>query len=1050
MKNSRSRMKMTVPILLLLLQTLFIAAQTITQNFPKETLISRLEKIATQSKQAIVYDPVALTGISVPPLVSKKLTPELIIQKSLVNTGWTYKITSDKAIVIIKIVSPPSLRSSAPGRLFGLVTDDKGEPIIGASVVIPGTGKGTVTDVNGNYTLQDPSGENTIEVSFISYQKKKITGVDIQSGKTTKLDITLSEDNKQLSEVVVTAQVQRASAAGMLLQQKSTISMTDGISADLIKKTSDNNVAQVLKRVAGVTINEGKFVTVRGMSERYNNVQLNGSSLPSTEPNRRNFSFDIIPSALVSNVTIAKTFMPDMPGEFTGGLVEIQTLSVPEERFLTVTLGSGLNTNATGKEFLSTKRFAADYFLGGTEERQWYTGLSQEDLTVNTANAASWNRYPLYKFTAQPMQSYSIAGGGSFKLGKQHKIGVVGALTYRNEQTKEELKEMITFTKDSLLKQGERYTMTTSVGAIANIGWETKGHAITWRNLFNNRFSHSNQKRYIWKTYEGYPFMDIYSVVLNSRVMQSQLDGKHHFLHNKLLFSWNASINDMERTNPGDAYSSATVGKISDAVSYFEGGRADWIRSVGSSTVGINNGHLMYSNLHELKKNLSADVEIPFTILNNPQRVKAGYWGVLRTAKYRQQYLKLNKSTSSTLNGADINDFFDPKNFEGDSPLLSYARGGAEGGADHYDGRLGITAGYLMGDFSVFRKWHITGGFRMEKGNNRVITSWGRYVTSLNKYIVVEDTATLDKTDWLPALSLVYNLTDKINVRFAYSKTLIRPDFRELSYCAYYNVNDRLWVYNLKPLKQTDVKNYDLRLEFYPGAGEVISLSAFYKKFTNPVEMIAQLQASAQEIYLYSMNLKDAELKGLEFNLRKSLGFIAPRTFLNDIYLNGNFTVLKGNITYNYDAMMNPIEGIGGRERPLQGLSPYVVNAGITYQGSCIGMSVNYGRNGRKLVIGGDYAKLDQYENPRNVLDVQLSALFLKKRLEVKLNASDILNEDVIIYRNCGYTNSEEVIEGDPGYINRTGLGMDYNPGDWVMSRINKGINFSASVSYKF
>jgi hypothetical protein len=148
--------------------------------------------------------------------------------------------------------------------------------------------------------------------------------------------------------------------------------------------------------------------------------------------------------------------------------------------------------------------------------------------------------------------------------------------------------------------------------------------------------------------------------------------------------------------------------------------------------------------------------------------------------------------------------------------------------------------------------------------------------------------------------------------------------------------------------------------------------------------------------------------------------------------------------------MMNPIEGIGGRERPLQGLSPYVVNSGITYQGSCIGMSVNYGRTGRKLVIGGDYAKLDQYENPRNVLDVQLSALFLKKRLEVKLNASDILNEDVIIYRNCGYTNSEEVIEGDPGYINRTGLGMDYNPGDWVMSRINKGINFSASVSYKF
>jgi outer membrane receptor protein involved in Fe transport len=317
---------------------------------------------------------------------------------------------------------------------------------------------------------------------------------------------------------------------------------------------------------------------------------------------------------------------------------------------------------------------------------------------------------------------------------------------------------------------------------------------------------------------------------------------------------------------------------------------------------------------------------------------------------------------------------------------------------------------------------------------------------------VKEDTATLEKTDWLPALSLVYNITGKLNARFAYSKTVIRPDFRELSYCAYYNVNDRLWVYNRKPLEQTGVENYDLRLEYYPEAGEVISLSAFYKKFANPVEMIAQMQASAQEYYLYSMNLKEAEMRGLELNLRKSFNFIAPGTFLENLYVNGNFSLLEGNITYNYDAMMNPVEdGSGGRERPLQGLSPYVVNAGISYQDSRIGMAVNYTRNGRKLLIGGDHAKYDQYENPRNVLDLQISALFLKQRLEIKLNASDILNEDIIIYRNMSYSDIGGVLpeNGDIAWDN-TGLGMDYNPGDHVMSRIGKGINFSASVSYKF
>jgi TonB-dependent receptor len=807
-------------------------------------------------------------------------------------------------------------------------------------------------------------------------------------------------------------------------------------------------VAQVLKRVAGVTVQDNKYVTVRGMSERYNNVQLNGASMPSTEPNRRNFSFDVIPSALVSNVTIAKTFTPDLPGEFTGGLVEIETLSVPESPFLNITLGTGFNTIATGKEFLSTKRFAADYFFGGIDERQWYTGRSQEELTVNAANAASWNCYPLYKYTAQPLQSYSIAGGLPFKITEHQKMSLVFALTYRNEQGKELIKEYRTLIRDSILQEAQRYTMTTTTGAIANVGWETKGHNITWRNLFNNRFSHSNQKRYMMKTYEGYPFMDIYSVVLNNRIMQTQLDGKHKFFNNRLLFNWNASLNDVVRTNPGNAYASARTGNIGDIGedTRYEGGRMDWSHSAGSTGIAIGSGHLMYSNLHEQKKNLSADMEMPFTVLNNPQRIKTGYWGAYRTASYRQQYLKLMRNNrTNNLNGLDIYDFFDPAYFQGDDPVHAYVRGGAQGGADYYDGRLDINAGYLMGEFSFFHKLHLTGGFRMEKGNNRVITTWGRFVTEENKYVVREDTATLDRTDWLPALSLVYNITAKLNARLAYSKTIIRPDFRELSYCAYYNVNDRLWVYNLKPLKQTGVENYDLRLEYYPAPGEVISLSAFYKKFTDPVEMIAQMQASAQEYWLYSMNLKEAEVRGLELNFRKNLHFIAPNTFLENIYINGNFSLVEGNIAYNYDAMMNPIEGTG-RERPLQGLSPYAVNAGLSYQGSRIGMTVNYGRIGRRLVIGGEHAKYDQYENPRNVLDLQISASFLKQRLEVKLNASDLLNEDIIVYRNTRTTN-----EGNGNMdLDLTSDGMDYNPGDHVMSRIGKGINFSASVGYKF
>jgi hypothetical protein len=210
--------------------------------------------------------------------------------------------------------------------------------------------------------------------------------------------------------------------------------MTDGISSDLIKRTSDNNIAQVLKRVAGVTVSDGKFVTIREMSERYNNVQLNGSSLPSTEPNRRNFSFDIIPSNLIENVTVNKTFTPDLPGEFTGGLMLVKTLSLPEEKFLSLSLGSGVNTISTGNEFQTNQRFKSDYFFGETDSRTWFLGREAEQVTQSVTNAGKMNHYDIYKYTTAPLQNYALSFGLPVKINEWHKIGSVAAATYRHEE----------------------------------------------------------------------------------------------------------------------------------------------------------------------------------------------------------------------------------------------------------------------------------------------------------------------------------------------------------------------------------------------------------------------------------------------------------------------------------------------------------------------------------------------------------------------------------------------------------------------------------------
>ena len=205
---------------------------------------------------------------------------------------------------------------------------------------------------------------------------------------------------------------------------------------------------------------------------------------------------------------------------------------------------------------------------------------------------------------------------------------------------------------------------------------------------------------------------------------------------------------------------------------------------------------------------------------------------------------------------------------------------------------------------------------------------------------------------------------------------------------------------------------------------------------------------------LHPFNIDDASVKGIEINLRKSLAFIAPGSFLKDVYVSGNATFLSGDVTYNLERLQNAASGIDrevktqDRSRPLQGLSPYTVNAGLTYQGKILGAALNYGRNGRKLLFAGDYEKYDQYEASRDVLDLQISARFLKEKLEVKFNASDILNQDVIVYRNCGYEPGVDP-NNDKGYADLTS-NMNYNSGDWVLSRIKKGINLSLSVGCKF
>jgi len=1068
MKNILRTMKVLVCWLLTavaILQPQSLQGQIISQQFPKESLVARLEKLAAKTKQVIVYDPTLLENTTVQALNSKKLSVEQIIQKSLAGTTLAYKVTSDNSIVILNPDSNTEKKSESKGKghITGKVTDEQGVGLPGATIQVLGTDRATLTDMNGNYNLTVPAGKYSIEAKYVSYQKQRFDNIKIIPNQNTSLSVSLKESSISLKDVVVTGQQRTSSTNALLLKQKEMSSMTDGLSADLIRKTSDNNMAQVLKRVAGVTIQDNKFVTVRGMSERYNNVQLNGTSMPSTEPNRRNFSFDIIPSALVDNVTVAKTFTPDMQGEFTGGMVEISTLAIPKKNFFNLTLGTGMNTNSTGKEFKTNKRFTSDYFLGNASERNWYnrdwinseyasyfnsTGLASEYAEKAYAmNAKIPNHWGLNSYTAAPLQNYALSMGKSIDLGGGNTLGATLAVTYRHEETVETIEEAMYRSGPNETQNGHTYKFTTAVGAVANIGWERPGHKIILRNLFNNRFTHDNIERVLFNRYDGSLWLEQYSSPMRNTLWQSRLEGEHKLLG--IILTWFADYNDLTRSLPEDRLIKGTLGTSSATQGAFPTVPTKDGKYIVSSwgiddSENIANGHIMNSKLNEIKKNVGGNIEYPFVVENNIQKLKVGYWGTFRKTSYSQQFIVPTNGlvTKSELNGLSLHEWFDPLNFT--NGYLIYDFGSTKGrDGDYYNGRQKIHATYLMGDFSFFHKLHLTGGVRMEAANTEVDTRYLYYDTS-GKSHMPDSTVIRTKNDWLPALTLIYNITDKINIRGAISKTLARPDFRELTPYQYYNANDRLKVESSQPLQTTYTHNYDLRLEWYPQAGELLSFSAFYKYFISPVEMLAYNQSNAGSYILMSANLDNANIKGLELNIRKSFGFLAPAGFLKDLYLTANATVLQGEVKYNFDKIVTAAQGLdpqnfGGidRKRPLQGMSPYAVNAGLDYQTEQLGLALNYGRIGRKIVMAGGKESEDTYEAPRDVIDFQISYRLLGGRMQIKANASDLLNQPVIQYDNFRSTGTDS--------------DLSYNKGeDLLRSKIKKGTNYSLSVSYNF
>ena len=411
-----------------------------------------------------------------------------------------YRIASSKLLAFIPILFFTLTSAAQSLKLNGRVLNQKNEPIAGASIALSGDGKVVAADVEGRFSiLLDATKKHTLTVTAVGYQSKAVDEVEVKTGDDNALIIIMNVAAKEGTEIIIRSTARKENTSGLLSFQRNNTSLSSGLSADFIRRTPDKNTGEVLKRVSGASIQDNKFVIIRGLSDRYNQALINGAQLPSSEPDKKAFSFDVIPSALIDNIIINKTATPDLTGEFAGGLVQINTKDIPTKNSFTLGIGLGFNTQSAFKQFISNERGSADY-LGFDDRRNLPSSYPVKYGVFNTLPvdqrrqiAADFRDdvWAEQNSVAGPIQSYNLTWANAVRSEKGGAFGSVIGLTYRNSKLLYNATKQL-FESDgrqaifSYEDQQNKYS--TSVGALANFAWTKKNHKIALKNLFNQLF----------------------------------------------------------------------------------------------------------------------------------------------------------------------------------------------------------------------------------------------------------------------------------------------------------------------------------------------------------------------------------------------------------------------------------------------------------------------------------------------------------------------------------------------------------------------------------